>query len=431
MFIKQNEIDPEKFIELLREQDIIVYEDIQASKIWCNYTNGKWQIRPKSINESPLNFIDLAIQKYYNKVFAYLLSLSDTTINKIKSGCYFCFEYFPDDQPANIKYDHVPKNNLILTSIYLNDKYENNYDILKKIADILDVETLPLIYKGKLSEKQLLNITYFLHINKNDVDLFFKNTNFAEFFYNLLNPFIKNSYLKNNDFQDNLQKLIIRFVKSNEEYTLELLNPLYKKLNLKTNSEFGEVYSILLFNFMDWLLTVNLDDITINGNNREIIYINLMCKLFNMYINVYEKNILSFNFVIPHFFMQDKFKINQEFIVNKTTLDLINKNAKYEYIFKIILTNFRYEKKKTIGIINDVALYHLNQLIKNVQIKIEELFNYNSKINQYGFKTTLNSFPNIKYDTDSKGYVQQPTIDHYFDVDKEKEGKKDVKPNKK
>ena len=416
MLIRNNNIQPEKFIEMISNEEIVIYEDIQGSKLFVNYVNGNWILRPKSINQNPINLVDLAMQKYYKWAWAYLLSLPDQVTDLLRPNYYFCFEYFPDEQPAHIKYDRIPKNHLILTCICKYGKqYSYDFDELKTYADLLGVDTLPLIYKGRLGEKQLTAINYFLHTSHKDLELFFKETSFAEFFYKLLNPFSEKSFLKSHGFQNNLEKLIIRFTKSERETTLEILNPLYQRMILKTDSEFSDVYSILLFNFMQWLLTVDLDALEVSGTTRELVYINLISKLYNMYIQKYEKNIVDFVFAVPPFFNNDKFRINQNFIKNQTTLDLINKHAKLEYVFKIILSSFQRERKKGVGIINEVALEHLNTLIRKIQVKVEEQFNYNAKLSKHAYQLqNLDKFPNIKWETDSKGYAY-PEIGTLFD----------------
>lgn len=427
MLIRNTQIDAEKFIEMISDQEIVVYEDIQGSKIYVNYVNNNWVIRTKSINQNPINLIDLAMQKYYKWALGYLYSLPDTVTDLLRPNYYFCFEYFPDEQPANIKYEKIPKNHLLLTCICKYGKeYIYDIDELNIYAKLFGVETLPMIYKGKLSEKQIKAITYFLYTSKDDLQLFFKESNFAEFFYKLLNPILKNSYLKTDSYQQNLEKIVIRFIKSEQEYTLEILNPMYQKMILSNDSEFSDVYSILLFNFMQWLITIDLDTIEISGENREFVYINLISKLYNMYIQKYEKNIIDFIFVVPQFFNQEKFRINQQLIKNKTTIDFINKHVKLEYVFKIILSTFQKEQKKCIGIINDAALEYLNTLIRKIQIKTEEQFNYNMKLNQYAYKLTdISKFPNIQWEEDHKGYINYPNIANNFNNDNIK--KKSIK----
>lgn len=426
--IRHTDLSPEQFLKLLKEKQIIVYEDIQASKIWCNYNKltKSWEIRPKSPNNVPINMVDLAYQKFYKYVWAYLISLPSEVTDLLRQGFQFSFEYFPDNQPANVEYDKIPKNGLILTCICKYNKYFSyDYNEIKTYADLFGVDTLPILYKGQLSEKQLKAITFYLHTAPNDLDFLYNEISFTKFFYSLLSPNLKASFLKNDDFNANTEKIIIRFLDTDCELTLEILNTMYKRTEHKAESEFSDVYSVILFKFVEWLITQDISEIETSGNTRDLLYINLMSKLFNNWIDKYEKNIVDFKFTIPTFFNQDKFKINQDFIHNKTTLDYINKNAKLEYAFKIILSSFQKERKKTIGIINEQTLIHLNALIKKIQIKVEELLNWNHKLSQFSYtQKNLSSFPNIKWDQDDKGYVFP---DLTGALKKDLDNKKDIK----
>jgi hypothetical protein len=418
MLIRSKDIEPNEFIKLISKEEIIVYEDVQASKIWVNYVNDNWQIRPKSVNNNPINLIDLAMQKYYKYAYAYLLSLPNEVTDLLRPNIYFCFEYFPDEQPANIKYERIPKNHLILTCIckYKN-KYSYNFEELNTYADLFNVETLPVIYQGKLNDKQVQAINLFLHTSKEDLDIFFKDSNFSEFFYKMLNPNVKNSYL-NDKFQENLEKVVIRFNKSEKEYTCEILNPLFQKQELKTQSEYSDIYSIILFNFMQFLLTVDLDNLQIEGTSRELIYLNIVSKLYNMYLEKYSDDILNFSFIVPTFFKTDKFRINQAFIKNETTIDYINTHPKLEYVFKILLSSFKTKMKKTIGVFNETTLEHLNNLIVKLHIKIEEQLNYNIKLNKYSYQLKdLKDYKNITWEEDFKGYVYPEVVSLFGDYD--------------
>ena len=138
-----------------------------------------------------------------------------------------------------------------------------------------------------------------------------------------------------------------------------------------------------------------------------------MSQLFNDYLKINSTNIIDFKFAIPHFFNSDKFKINQALIQNKETIDYINKHTKFEYLFKIILSNFKRKHKKKIGILNDAALSCLNGLVDKITIKIETQFSYNKKLNSFSKLTNLEDYPNIKWEADSKGYVY-PEVDSMF-----------------
>ena len=166
-----------------------------------------------------------------------------------------------------------------------------------------------------------------------------------------------------------------------------------------------------------------------DGVEKNFIYINLISKLFNMYCSKYEENIIDFSFSVPEFFNTDKFRVNQGLIKNQTTIELINKHSKLEYLFKILLSNFQREQKKQVGIINEIALEHLNNLIRKIQIKIEEQLNYNTNIDRYNFKyQDLTNYPNIKWEEDHRGHVMTDMgslfPDNNGDDDKKKLDKK-------
>ena len=60
------------------------------------------------------------------------------------------------------------------------------------------VEPLPVLFRGKLTEKQLLVINRFLHTSPEDLEFVFKDSNFANFFYSILNPRTDASFMMKN-----------------------------------------------------------------------------------------------------------------------------------------------------------------------------------------------------------------------------------------
>jgi len=119
-----NELESEKFLNSIFKNEITVFEDIQGSKIWVNWDGNIFTLKSKSINSEAINLVDLAMQNYYNPAINYFNSLDVRVKSLLNRKWWFCFEYFPDNQPANIEYDRVPKNNLILTTIFKNGKYD-------------------------------------------------------------------------------------------------------------------------------------------------------------------------------------------------------------------------------------------------------------------------------------------------------------------
>lgn len=408
------------------DSEIIVFEDVQGSKILMNWDGNTINIKPKSINADPINMIDLALQKFYNKAYAYFNSLDTKVKSLLNKKWWFTFEYFPDNQPANVEYQKTPKNNLVLTGIYKGSKFDYSIEELIEFSTLLDVDCLPVMFKGTLNEHQIEAIKYFLNTSPSDLEFVFGDQNFAFFFYKLLNPVANSSFCMEDDFQANIEKLIIRTNK-NTEINFQILNPLYKRISDTNSTEFVEIYSLILANFLLHCQTVNLSDIKLKGKNRDSIYINLICKLYNAYVEAAKNDLINFEFVIPQFFNQDKFKINSEFIDNKTTKALIEENVKLEYIFKIILGSLNKKRKKPIGVFTDNTLILFNNFIDSINKYIDNFLNkkHDIELGQSGL-LDFGQFFDIKYDTDADGKVYPNVADELegpSDLDKKKDKK--------
>jgi len=401
---------PDNLLEYLQNKELLIYEDVQGAQIFVRWTGEKFVIKPKSINNPELNFVDLAIQKFYNTVFSYLHTLPDYITTLLSTSWWFCFEYFPDNQPAHIEYKKLPLNNLILTCIVKGTKYKYNYNEIIEYSKLFNVDPLPVIFKGKLNEKQLEIINLFLHTSKVDLEYVFGENNFAYFFYKILNPNLENSFLMS-DFNDNLEKFIIR-INGNDEMSFEILNPFYEKMNLTNKTEYLETYSLILVNFLEFLQLIDLHKIKLKEITKDELYIELISIIFNEYIENIKKELEIWNLSIPEFFADDKFRINTFLLKNQKTIDLIKSSNKIEYLFKLILSSFNKKKSKPIGIFNEKTLELFNKQIDTISDFLDELL----KVNREFFlrNNDLMNFKdyfNIKYNVDSQGEI-------YPDVDK-------------
>lgn len=407
--------------------EIVVFEDIQGSKLFVRYDGKNFEFIQKNINSEPISLLDLSLQKYYNKAINYFYALPDRAKKLLSKNYHFCFEYFPDNQPANIEYKRVPKNNLILTGICKNKKYNYTIQELIEYANLLDVDHLPVVFQGMLDKNQKEAIKYFLSTSEEDLEYVFGDKNFAFFFYKLLNPNIKNSFLMDDgEFQPNLERLIIKIKDKNTSF--KILNPLYKTISDNNKTEYTDVYTLILFNFLKYCQTINFKDLRLVGSTKDELYINLICKLYNMYMNDSSEDISLFNFSIPKFFSSDKFKINIDLINNKLTTQYISKNEKYEYIFKIILGSFSKKKKKVIGIFNENTLEIFNSFVDEIDSLIDKYLN---KVKEYEIRNKglmdFDDFFDIKYDTDGNSIVYPDVYIEFEDgnmdsLDKKKKG---------
>ncbi len=399
-----SEISTTEQLDEILNNEIIVFEDIQGSKIWVNWTGEDFILKPKSVSSEPINLIDLAMQKYYNKSVSFFSTISDRVKALLNKKWWFCFEYFPDEQPANIKYSKIPKNNLVLTSICKHNKFDYTIEELVEYARLFDVDVLPVIFKGKLGEENIQAIKYFLNTSEKDLEFVFGEKSFAYFFYKLLNPQLQNSFLMEDEFQDNLEKIIIRLDDKNLNF--ELLNPLYKRISDNNSTDFVEIYSLILVNFLNFCQTIDLEQIKLKGEKRDEVYLNLICLIYNLYVSEIKEDLLNFEFIVPEFFDRDKFRINKELITNKTTKDLISEDRKLEYIFKCLLGSFNKPKKKEIGIFTASTLDIFNNYVKSLHTKIDLFLKKKTEVqlSRSGL-VDFGEFFDIKYDVDAEEQV--------------------------
>jgi len=227
------------------------------------------------------------------------------------------------------------------------------------------------------------------------------------------------------DFNDNLEKIVIK-IDNNEKYTFEILNPLYRKLEFHNNTEYIETYSIILIKFLEFMQLQQIDNIKSKKITREEIYIDVFSQIFNKYININYDVIIGWDFIIPTFFKEDKFKINTDLLSNKDTIKYIKTNEKFEYIFKCILGSFQKKKKKPLGVFTETTL----ELFNNFVVKLAENIDNSLKINtEYKLqKSDLINFRdyfNIKYETDGGDDWYPDVYDELYDeVGGDKKGKK-------
>lgn len=423
--INLNEAESETLLNEIFGDEIIVFEDVQGSKIWVNWDGKEFIIKPKSINNDSINMIDLAMQNYYNPALEYLNSLDIRVKSLLNRRWWFCFEYFPDNQPANIEYGRTPKNNLVLSAIYKNGKYDFIIDEINEYSRLFEVDMLPVVFQGKLSERMIEAIKYFLNTSEDDLEYVFGEKSFAFFFYKILNPSSENSFLMENEFQQNIEKLIIR--SKIKDVSFELLNPLYKRVSDSNSTDFVEIYTLILVNFLNFCQSIDMKDIKLKGNKKDEMYIYFICKLFNFYVGDLKQDLLDFDFIVPEFFDKEKFKINTELIENKFTKEYINESPKLEYIFKVILGSFSKKRKKAIGVFteNTVKLFNLfvddiSKYIDNHLNKIHELELTRSGLLDFG------DFFDIQYDVDGADEVYPDVYDEFTkggSSDKKKKGK--------
>lgn len=429
-------ITSDEFIKNLDGKELIIYEDLGGSKIYVKYTGDRFIIKPRNIKNDELSFVDLAIQKYYNKCYLFFNTLPSYVTDILNNNWWYCFEYFPTEKTSHIEYDKVPKNNLILTTIVKKGHHIFNYEELEEYSKLFDVDILPLIFKGKLNGKQLEVIRLFIKTSEEDLKFVFGEENFSKFFYNILNPNLENSFLMNDgEFNDNLEKIMIR-IDGDDRYTFGILNPMYERTKEDNQTEHSHVFSLIIISFLEYLQLKDISKYKPKGLTKDELYIQIISLLFNEYVANMKEDIESWEFFIPSFIKDDKFKINIDLISNKDTQNLIKSSDKIEYIYKIILGSFNKYRKKPIGIMKESTVNLFNKMVSKINKHLEYLLNINR---EYRFQKidllNFGDYFNIKFDRDGAGDIY-PDISVNFQeeqetqINKGKKGKKIISKKK-
>jgi hypothetical protein len=138
-----------------------------------------------------------------------------------------------------------------------------------------------------------------------------------------------------------------------------------------------------------------------------------------------KRDVMDFEFTIPHFFNKDKFKINRELISDLATKNIISQDPKIEYIFKVVLGSFNRKKKKPIGVFNNNTLNLFNSFVDTIEARVDEYLNKKSELEltKKGLLDFSDYF-DIKYDTDSQGQVY-PDVYKEFEKGADEKSKKD------
>jgi hypothetical protein len=418
-----NDARNESILNEILEKEMTVYEDVQGSKIWVNYDGDGFTVRPRRLTEEPINMVDLAMQNYYNGAVSFFERLDDRVKVLLPRKWWFCFEWFPDEQPANLSYSKIPLNGLVLVSINKNGKYVHNVEELIEYANLFNVDHLPVIFQGVLSDEKKKAIRYFLATSEEDLEYVFGDSNFAFFFYKLLDPYKDSSFLMDGEFQDNMEKIIIQVGDHKESF--QILNPMYKRMSVENSTEFTEVYTLILVNFLTFCQNYNISELKPSGETKDELYISLICLLFNDYVSISGQDLINFEFTVPEFFSKEKFKINKELIKDKKTSTIIDYSPKLEYIFKIILSSFNKKRKKPIGVFTEGTVTLFNSFVDEIGTKMD--IRLKKLREQQMSKTGLVDFSQwfeIEYDKDGDGQVY-PSIWDEITSSPEKKKKKE------
>lgn len=127
-------------------EPVEITEKIDGSQFVFGKIDGELQIRSKGaqIYENGSNGMFTTAVQYVSVMKEYI---PENTI-------FYC-EYLQKPKHNVLKYDRVPKNNLILFGVSdVSDKFITEHESLKKYADMISIECVPLVFSGKIEKPE-------------------------------------------------------------------------------------------------------------------------------------------------------------------------------------------------------------------------------------------------------------------------------------
>jgi len=151
------------YINLIFDDEVEVTEKLDGSQFSFGVVNGELLMRSKGCQ-----LYSEVAEKMFKKGIDYVHGLYESC--RLKEGHIFYGEYFNFHRHNLICYDRIPKNGICIfgisaprignpscdVSILTTKDFISSHEELTKEAALLDLETVPLLYKGKIDSPDFL-----------------------------------------------------------------------------------------------------------------------------------------------------------------------------------------------------------------------------------------------------------------------------------
>jgi len=370
-----NETNRENFIEMLNHR-VLVTEKIAAPSFHIQRTSNGFDFF-KSIKSEAIDIVDRTIISLYEVAINHLQSLESSQKEELPRDFKFGFEYLPDENLSEIKYDKIPQNFLILTHIQEintnNGKVRKTITdptILKKWANVLEVQGPSIIFDGYLNSVQKESLLAILEMSDREFnekyDYLEETTDkisFTKEIIKLFNP-SKISSTLHESLENEIDGLIVNFIdgKTTNSYKLEDFN----RAKVNESRDSSHMYQITIADLLEHLTSYDFNEIKLTEENSDKRYIEAMSVVFNSYIEKNASKFVGVNFESAEFSSSKSFKLNTKYIQNEKTLKLVE-NSVLSELFKISLSTFRKKRTKTTDIINQDMMDRMNEIVDKIQ----------------------------------------------------------------
>ena len=400
------------FMKML-DQKVHVVEKLAASAFHVqrgDLTNFYY----KSNQNDPMDLVDRTVVKFYESAIRHLQGLSNDVKNEMPRDWRFGFEYLIDGETPNFKYSLLPKNNLVLTHIKVinpaNEKVQKvirDTKILNKWATKLEVQQPPVVFEGQLRHDQKEALINLLELSDEAFSKMYENRSFSRDVYTIFDSQVRRSALQES-LDAEIDGLVISFV-DGKNMTPFKLEPFNKVEESNEERKSSDIYQITIVDLIEKLSSYDFKKHKLTEEKKDKRYLQLMSEVFNDYIGKNATKYIGVDFNNAEFSKKEAFKLNKAFIENKNTLKLVENKVLAE-LFKIMISSFRNERKKTTDILSEDMVNQMNNIVKNIQnhvdgkIEEKEVLDFNS----YMSNSKINNNP----ESDLNEALQVKTVKH-------------------
>ena len=384
-----NSVNRNDFNDLLKQR-CLVTEKVQASSFHVRKTDRGYDYY-KSGSKSPMNKVDRTIVRYYENAIDYFKSVPKEAREEMPTDWKFGFDYMTEVKTIDIKYDNLPKNNLILTHIQVLNaadptqikKVIRDPKVLEKWANKLDVQAPPVVFDGVLESDQKDQLIELLEMNDQAFEKVFSKDSFTRKVYSIFNRMLNKSAL-NESLDGDIDSLIVSFVdkKNIKNFKLGRFDKVEEK-----DREASDMYQITILDLVEYMSQFNMKNVDLVEEETDMRYIELISEIFNDYINKNAVKYIGAEFDSAGFSSKKGFELNKEFIKNENTIKLIQNQDLCE-LYKIMLGSFRKKRTKETKIINQDLMSQINSIVERIETKVfakdngSDLMSFNSFIKQ-------------------------------------------------
>ena len=322
-----------EFIDSLMNDYLTVYEKLNASTLSFRRIGNELKFYKGRDNEE-ITSLNETLYSYFKDGMEYIRRVSLVFYMEFPEGWLFRLQWFNPNSTGLVEYQNQPKNNFVLSCIDTGNSIIEDLNVLKKWADRLQVDISEPVFSGFLSEFQKDKLIDYVE-GRCECDV-----PFSQYIISILNPSVSHSAFSDT-FNTLIDSFIFKFYKAGSKkcVSMKLVDPYMDKMLKQNKNKFGDnsgtENEIILANFVAWLQTVDMKDIDIDGDTNDERYFDLLCKLFNMYIEKEQKLFKDMKSDI-----NESYKVNIDNIKNDDTVKLLKENPHLSTAFQVIVGSF-------------------------------------------------------------------------------------------